>query len=105
MRGASATATAGSPLFLVKAASGAPARFAILPLASGEPREGVPAFAKFSLRLTAERRARMKEAAARVGQSCQAFLVDALDAHIERVPRDTGGEVLRFVRADPQGES
>ncbi|MGH7087358.1 MAG: hypothetical protein ACREFQ_00480 [Stellaceae bacterium] len=45
---------------------------------------------RFSLRLTAARRARMKTAAKRLRQSCQAFLTDALEAHLERIAQDVG---------------
>ena len=86
-----ATSGAAVPFFLVKEA---PAR-----LRQGGGGPGGPARrAKFSLRLTAEQHARMKEAAGHLGQSCQTFMVDALNAQLERVSRRPGSEPLRLLR-------
>jgi hypothetical protein len=43
---------------------------------------------RLSLRLTHEQDWRLRVAAASVRQSCQAFLVDALDRHVARIVRD-----------------
>jgi len=99
---------AGAALFQIKTPSVAPSSvagattsFNVLPLAAratgGKPPRG-PGLAKFSLRLSEERRAAMKQTAAHLGQSCQSFLLDALNAHIARVSRGPGGETLRLVR-------
>lgn len=75
-----------APLFCAKridaaaAAPGHPTR--------AQPRPGC--VSRFSLRLTAERRARMTAAAKRLRQSCQAVLTDALDAHLERLAPGDG---------------
>jgi hypothetical protein len=103
---APAARDATASLFFVKepaaldpsCAAGATKSFAVLPLGSRRQRGPVPALAKFSLRLSEERRAAMKQTAAHLGQSCQCFLLDALNAHIARVLRGPGNEPLRLVR-------
>ena len=47
-----------------------------------------PPRARLSLRLTQEQLWRLRLAAALVRQSCQAFLVDALDRHMARLARE-----------------
>lgn len=55
---------------------------------------------RFSLRLNADRRMKMKVVASFLRQSCQAFLTDALDAHIERVARQPdNGSLLSELQA------
>ena len=80
--------------------------FCAKPAASAEhrPRVGWPRHAaalsaraetrKLSLRITPERRWRMKLAAAFLRQSCQALVVDAIDRHIERLMHDPANRML-----------
>ena len=87
-------ATPPATIFLVKNA--AAAEEPLLRLVKPAPLAGFgrqwprsrPAAPKFSLRLTPERHERMKAAAARLGQSCQRFLLEALDARLARVSTD-----------------
>jgi hypothetical protein len=66
------------PLFCIKGGA--------QPIAAGTPApHGEGGVRKFTLRLTEERRMEMKRMARLYGQSCQAFLSDALDAHMKRL--------------------
>jgi hypothetical protein len=71
------------PLFCTKTGI-APAYALSGPTSSGP----APHQIKFSLRLRTEQHARMKLTARRLGQTCQAFLIDALNAHLARASDD-----------------
>jgi hypothetical protein len=60
---------------------------------SSESRQAV----RLSLRLTSERGWKMRLVAAYFRQSCQAFLVDALDQHIDRLARDPANYGLQIL--------